>query len=195
MKNSFCIFLYLFGLIFFSSLDENLSAQNNSPAKKNEKADSLKNFLKTAKEDTNKVIVLNKLCWLLRNDPSAITYSREALQLATKLHYDLGIATACNHMGVMYRNTGDYKKSLENHFISLDVSIKMNNKPSIARAYNSIAIAYLNQGDYPKSLTYHYKALQLRTELNDKEGQSSSLNNIGSIHHHLGDYTKALEFF
>ena len=58
------------------------------------KIDSLKNVLKTAKEDTVKINCLNALAWEVKsNDPDkAIQYSKGALTLSEKINFKKGIA-------------------------------------------------------------------------------------------------------
>ena len=55
-------------------------------------ADSLYQELKKAQPDTNKVILLNKLCWEYRtsNPSKAYEYSYAAIELGTSLKYDRG---------------------------------------------------------------------------------------------------------
>src|SRR3990170_5044606 len=60
---------------------------------------------KKDKEDTNKVIRLNKLCLKYKNIgnyDTAFYYGNFALQLAKQLNYSKGIADSYNNIGNMY---------------------------------------------------------------------------------------------
>src|SRR5260221_12120502 len=80
--------------------------------------DSLLRVLKTAKEDTNKVKVLNDLsngyCFIGEYDV-ARKYSAEALQLAEKTDYTFGKVRAYLNTGVPYFYEDNYPKALENY--------------------------------------------------------------------------------
>jgi tetratricopeptide (TPR) repeat protein len=157
--------------------------------------DSLRECLKTAKEDTNRADILNKLGWRLRTDSTCLQYLEQARELSEKLNYLNGLSTAHHHLGVYYRSIGDFKKSLEHLFTSLDIDLHAKNEHNQSRAYNGIAITYLTAGNFTKSLDFQLKALSIRTKLNDQQGISSSYNNLGSIYNHLGDPEKSFEYY
>src|ERR1700749_1476105 len=83
--------------------------------------DSLKQVLKTNKEDTTKVKTLCAISWqMIKNSQydSALLYAGKALQLTDTIQvgtmhgWAKGKALAYNHMGVVYRNKGNYAKAL-----------------------------------------------------------------------------------
>jgi hypothetical protein len=78
------------------------------------KVDSLKSLLKNnVSNDTNKVQVLYRLCFLLReNEPiEAMKYGNSALKLALDLNYLKGVASSYNNLASVYDNIGKKKGS------------------------------------------------------------------------------------
>ena len=156
------------------------------------KIDSLKKVLHSCADDSNKVNILNRLCYALRDDSTCLLYFDESIQLATKLKFMPGIINAFNHIGLYYKNRGDFKKALEYHSLSLSKARQMHDLGAESRSYNNIAIVYLSQADYPRALDFHYRSLKLKIALQDKEGEASSYNNIGAVYHHLGELNRSL---
>src|SRR5437588_481656 len=94
---------------------------NNGSASLTTRIDSLKKVLLTAKEDTNKVNVLNGLAWELKNSnlDTGIIISTQALGIAEKIKFEIGIGKTNHQLGIFYKNTGDYVKALECNFKAL----------------------------------------------------------------------------
>ena len=126
MKKMFvlCLLLFLFKQTF---------SQDNY-------ADSLRQLLSTAKEDTNKV-------WLLVNlssryqwsyPDSGILYSQEALQLAQKLNFVDGEIGSYGTALEAFSGKGNYPKALEAGLKSLELAEKAGDSTSIVWAYANI---------------------------------------------------------
>src|SRR5688500_9214878 len=76
--------------------------------------DSLEKVLAKKGEDTAKVNVLNMLAMEYRlSDPDkgAIT-AVQAFTLAEKLGYPQGMMSACNQLGIIYKNKSEFDKAL-----------------------------------------------------------------------------------
>lgn len=78
--------------------------------------DSLLMVLKTAKEDTNKITTLNALAFEFRNthNDSTILLANEAIILANKQSYKLGLADGYLNVGRAKFNQGDLLDALSN---------------------------------------------------------------------------------
>src|SRR3989442_861053 len=102
---------FLFLLLSFLSI--HVFAQKQGMAK----IDSLQAVLKTAKEDTNKVNVLNEIAreFMNFNPDTSIVLSSGALQLAKKLNWQLGIGKSHHSLGVFSWMKGDFSLSLEHY--------------------------------------------------------------------------------
>lgn len=177
----------LFFLLVIASEAKQSHAQNKT-------IDSLLTHLNKDKEDTNKVIHLNKLCWeyqSIGNYDTAFRYGNAALQLAQQLNYSKGIATAYSIIGIIYSNQGNYDKSLENYFAALKIREETGDKQGSAASYNNIGTIYFTQGNYNKALENFFAALKT----GDKQSVAASYNNIGTTYGAQTNYEKALENF
>ena len=171
------------------------------------KVDSLLSRLKKDKEDTNKVNHLNALAWEYKynNPDTAILLGNQALALAEKIKFEIGIGKANHNLGTVNYLKGDYAKALEHYFKALATWEKLEKSvPSNSISYilnlkskslGNIGAVYKEQGDYPKALDYDFKALKTAEELGDKNGIARNLGNIGIIYMEETDYAKALDYY
>jgi tetratricopeptide (TPR) repeat protein len=160
--------------------------------------DSLKQELKTVKEDTNRARALNALSAKLLsigNYDTALIIANNAKTLATKLGFKKIIASAYSNMGIAYRNKSEYTKALEYYLKAMKMAEEIGDKQLEANTLGNIGVVYRNQADYRKALEYYFKALKLKEELGDKKGVANTIGNIGAVYHGEGNYPKALEYY
>ncbi|MBI4649640.1 MAG: tetratricopeptide repeat protein [Bacteroidia bacterium] len=159
--------------------------------------DSLTAKLKSAKEDTNKVIILNALAnKFYKNEPDkALGYALKALKLSNKLNYVIGRINSFRAIGNVYEYKGDFDLALENYRKSLKISIQKKNKREISASCSSIGQVYEYQGRYGEALDYYLKSLALDKELKDADDIASDYLGIGNTYLWQSDYKKALEYF
>lgn len=183
----------LFSILIFLLTSFYLNAQIQGQ----EKIDSLLKALPTAKEDSNKVILLTSLAneYYSINPDEGIKYGEQSMALAEKLNWKKGIALASNSLGVCYRKKSDYPKALEYHLKALKINEELNNKTGIATNLANIGIDYWNQSNYEKTLEYYFKALDINKELGNKSGIATNLGNIGLVYDVQEDYTNALKYY
>lgn len=106
MKKSFNLLLFcLFSVV-------NCIAQNHQ-------LDSLLNVFKIAKEDSNKVNILNNLFleYEFSDEKKAKKCLDDALQLAKKIDYKKGEGTAYTLLGYFAEDKGNYAEALKKHTI------------------------------------------------------------------------------
>jgi len=179
------------------------------------KIDSLQNLLETANADTNKVKILNELCWEYKNSipDKALKYGKQALQLAqvllensisskTVIRCKKAKAISLNHIGVVYDYQGNYETALSYYLKALKINEELNDRKSIAAGLNNVGIIHYYQGENYKAFDYYMQALKIRRELGDEKGIAGSLNNIGLVHMAIGnlsedplDYNRAITCF
>ncbi|MEP7169200.1 MAG: tetratricopeptide repeat protein [Bacteroidota bacterium] len=169
--------------------------------------DSLQSVLKTAKEDTAKVNILNGLAFEFRNNnpDTTIYFAKEALALATKLNYKLGIANSYLNLSSVMTNLGQFEEALKNvneaiviydqllaseEFTSKSVILKQK-----ARAYSNVGNIHFSQGNYSEAMKENTASLEIRKEIGDKAGIASAYNNIGNIYGEMGNYPEALKTY
>ncbi len=158
--------------------------------------DSLHRQLAGAREDTNKVRLLNDLAsWYHTVDPvEGIKYGKEGLALAEELKWKPGIADASHGIGINYQYKSDYPTALEYDFKALKLFEETGDKRGAASVMRNIASVYQYEKNYPKVLEYNFMALKINEELGDKSGLSAALSNIGIFYFSQKDYQQALDY-
>lgn len=160
------------------------------------KIDSLKTILKTANDDTNKVVVLNKLGWLFFSSPNdtAAYYANQAITLANHLKFKSGLSQGYYILGTANQYKSKYNEAIKYFLRSLKIDEQRNDRQGIASTLNNIAIIYRVLGNDTKALDYYEQSLKLREAMNDKRGIAASLNNIAGIYYSKGDKVKTKEY-
>ncbi|MDH4091525.1 MAG: tetratricopeptide repeat protein [Cyclobacteriaceae bacterium] len=176
-------FLVFFTVLFISSA---VLAQ---------KIDSLNAVLDTARND-RKVKTLNELFRAnLNSDPvKALGYTREALNLATEINDQKGMAASYNNLGIVYRNQGALDKALDYYIMSLRIYESLENKEGIATTKNNISNIYSIKRDYPEAMKYLEESYNLFLVLNDPTKIVGSLNNLGNLNIEIQMYDKAMQY-
>jgi class 3 adenylate cyclase len=160
--------------------------------------DSLQQALKTAKEDTNKVNVLNNLSLQYEqkyNYDTALLYASNAIQLAEKISFKNGLAFAYRKTGDIYFDQGHYSEALKNDFVALKIYEANGDKDNRADMYNNIGLAYEKIGNYPKALKNYFASLKIKEVIGDKRGIAACYNNIGNLYLSQSNYPEALKYY
>jgi tetratricopeptide (TPR) repeat protein len=187
MKRLSILFLY----VFLCRLTYN--AQNT---------DSLKLVLRSLKEDTTKLKVLNLLVENIADDRVWPLYNTEAYKLSEKLMQDeneivrkkgkKGFADATQNLGFTCELKGKILDALGNYERGLKLQEELGDKGGIANALNSIGNIYSQQGNITKALGCYNRSLNLFEEIGDKQGTAFSLNSLGLLYTAQGEETRAL---
>lgn len=161
-----------------------------------QKLDSLNAVLDTAKND-RKVKTLNELFRAtLSSDPvKALGYTREALNLATEIGDNKGMAASYNNLGIIYRNQGALDKALDYYLTSLKIYEGLGNKEGIATTKNNISNIYSIKKEYSEAMKYLDESYKLFLELKDDTKIIGSLNNLGNLYIETQEYDNALRYF
>ncbi len=168
----------------------------------NKNIDSILGILETAKPDTNKVNLLNRLSSEyinIREYDGALKYGNKALALASsvlienKRGWSKGISRAYGSIGIVYYYQSNYNAALKNYFASLKIMKEIGDKRGIARSYNSIGNIYLEQGEYSPAIKYYTAALKMHEDIGDKKSISKTYNSIGNAYSSQDNYPEALK--
>ncbi len=147
--------------------------------------------------DSAQIKQLNNFCWKYRNIDSKLAI--QAAELSLKICDNIGDlknkSKVLGYLSVIYRDQGEYEKSLELCNIGKELAISINDKEQIGYANNNIATIYRLMGNYPLALDYMYAALKNFDEINDKAGHGYCTYNIGLVYLRQKNYRKALQFF
>lgn len=161
-----------------------------------ESIDSLSQVLKTAKEDTTKIALLNSLSikqWQSGDFTNAMKNASDALALSQKVKYTNGIVAANNNIGMIYFQQGDYVMALKNYSTALILAKEAGDKRVLAVTYNNIGTAYDIQGNYLDALKNYFTSLEIAEEIEYKKIIASVEMNIGIVYQERENYPAALE--
>jgi len=155
--------------------------------------DSLSSLLKTKKNDSSTVDLLNKLAYAYyRVDAdSTLYFAQESQALSNKINYLKGEGEAIRLLAIGYWVEGEYLKTIQLSQQAIQIFEKVKDKDGISRCYNTIGLVYYRKKDYVKALSYFEKGLSIDQELNIPKNIAIKLTNIGIIHEAQKDYVKA----
>jgi two-component system, NtrC family, sensor kinase len=129
----------------------------------NKQIDSLKQQLVSAKEDTNKVWILQNLSgsytWSFAD--TAITYAQDGLRLAQKLNYEEGRDWCMIRLCGALTTLGNYAEAMVFGFKALSLSKEIKDTAALGFTYSSLAVCYREQGDYTKAAKFIMEDLRL----------------------------------
>ncbi len=155
--------------------------------------DTLK--LKTMKDDTAKVNLLNQLAEELKdfNSEQGLNYAQKALELSQKLNYKSGIGSAFKALGINYYRMGVYDASLSNSLKASQIFSEINEKILLCRTLNNIGLVYSTRNDFTTSKKYFQKGLTIANQTNNEIEKSRILHNIALIEFYSGNIKTALK--
>ena len=104
-----------------------------------------------------------------------------------------------HNIGCVYASKGEYDKSLEYYFKSLNINDKIFgiNSHQSSQTLNNIGNVYASKGEYDKSLEYYFKSLNIFDKIfgSDSIQYSTTLHNKGNVYKSKGEYDKSLEYY
>jgi tetratricopeptide (TPR) repeat protein len=161
-----------------------------------QKIDSLMAVLDTTKNE-RKVKTLNELFRAhLTSDPvKALSYTREALNLATEINDRNGMAASNNNLGVSYRNQGALDKALQYYISALKLYEELKNKEGSALTKNNISNIYAMKKDYGQAMHYLEESYKTLVELGDQKKIIGTMNNLGNLYSDIQLYEQAMKYF
>ncbi len=159
--------------------------------------DSLYVKLSKAKEDTNKVNLLNQIAiQCIKEYPDSILfYSQKAIELSNKLNYTSGNILATGSLAIGYMIEGNMKKSIEINLNLVDQLKMVNNKSRLAKVYGNLGSAYSKIGNKDKAIDYINLSLQVKQELKDSIGMAFSYNVLGDIFSNNADFVNGYKYY
>ena len=156
------IFFYLFVLLFLFHQRSYAQKQNQ------ERIDSLLTVFAAAKEDTTKISLLCNIMYtyVYFKPQEGLTYEKQALALAQKANWPIGVAKVKDKTGRLNWRLGNYSEALKNHFEAYGLFEKAKDK---YKNYVLVEIAqdYLDDGKHAQAESYLLKALKLSTAAGD----------------------------
>jgi tetratricopeptide (TPR) repeat protein len=123
--------------------------------------DSLLAVLKTTKEDTNKVLVLNNIARHLysRDSPTALGYYLDAGKLTQQLRFPRELAVALNGQGWIKAGQSKHDEAMMLFKRSLAIRESMSDHVGIGHSYNNIGSVYEFRSEYDSPIFFYDKAI------------------------------------
>ncbi|NNG01852.1 MAG: tetratricopeptide repeat protein [Desulfobacteraceae bacterium] len=144
-----------------------------------------------------RVTILNTLgliCNRLGNNPEALRYIYEALDLAEGNGDHDGYADALNKLAMHQGLSGDLTRSIENHEKCLELWKKLDDQRGIALTRNNLAVALNEVGRFDDALAHGLESLRITDELSLEAFKPAIYDTIGKTYSALKDPDKALSF-
>ncbi|MDQ3016135.1 MAG: tetratricopeptide repeat protein, partial [Bacteroidota bacterium] len=159
--------------------------------------DSLLTELPRAIEDTNKVRLLNNLSdKYYRTQPDeGLIYGEQALALAEKLNYTLGIGSAYNKIGFCYFSKRDYPKTQEYLEKSTEIVKALGDKGNLRRNYIGLGLVHEYKNDYQKALDYYLMGLPMFQETRLRPALITVNKNVANMYGKLFDHDHEREMY
>jgi adenylate cyclase len=155
----------------------------------------LNGFSQTGQKDTATVNqLLDKSKASFGEDPvKAIAFATQARDLAARLKFQKGEATALKNIGIGYYFQQKYVEALDYWHQSLALFEKLHDEVGISNLLNNISAVYKDKGDDAKALEYCLQALKLAEKTGDKLRMLSSLITAAAIYHNTNN-PKAIDY-
>jgi adenylate cyclase len=144
--------------------------------------------------DTHRVSVLSDLAWALVDDDSdkAIAYVTEATQLAQKLGFVAGEATAWSIFGTIEQALDNLEMARDYHQKALTLRQQLNDPKALAASLNNLGTVFEGLADYDAALNHHNQSLRIVERLRDSTRVARSHINIAGVYEGMGIYLEAL---
>lgn len=99
-----------------------------------------------------------------------------------------------SNLGLVYKNLGDYEKSLNYYQISLALT-SPEDSLVLSKVFNNIGVVHKRKQNFDSAEYYFIKSLGLKKGLGDLKGVANTLTNLGNISVERNDNTGAIDFF
>ncbi|MEO6302465.1 MAG: sensor histidine kinase [Bacteroidia bacterium] len=149
----------------------------------------LKEF-KTAKEDTNKVLLMFEIGNVYEFDDdldSASYYYKQGEKLSKELKYDRGILKYMNNYSAVLNLQDKNEESLELNLQAIELAKKINNSFLLACAYNNTGASYYQLYMYDKTIEYFLKAAEYFEKGNNKKYLGQLYGNLAGTYSEIDE--------
>ena len=158
-------------------------------------ADSLFTLLKTAPRDTHRVTLLTDYAWEINETESdkAETYIQEAIELAQKLGFKQGEATAWNGLGVLEEIRGNNRQAIEHYETALSLRKESGDQLGVGGSHANLGNAYESLGELPAAIGHYRESLAVYENLGDTVRMARAYSNISGVLSLGSAYPEAFE--
>ena len=141
---------------------------------------------------------LNRIAWdISLNQPTkAITLVLEAIDIAKKEKYSLGLATSYSCLGVFYSDIGLLEESEKEYLKALAIHEKLDDIKGIVNTYIDLSYVNTQKGNYQNAINYGYLAVdKVENYPEEKIMLAQVYLNLGLVHKDNENYSEARGFY
>ncbi len=145
----------------------------------------------------SKVDALNELAQMLSEDKpdEAYEYALEAYEMAGKMNYPKGLASAADNLGMLMLDRYDYENAMKYFVEGLSLRNNISDEKGIATSKDNIGWVFYLQEDMNSAESNLQEALNIRNKITDFEGAAASHEKLGYVFLFKKTYGKAREHF
>src|ERR1700761_7208917 len=156
--------------------------------------DSLNKLIATAKDDTSKVLLINKLIHVIiySKTDSALSLAQQSLHMSETIKFLKGSAFALNNEGSISSLTGNYPKALTCYLAAFKINDQRGDRWEMEKNLGNIGVVYSYEGDYRQGVNYFLKAKIMAVEVHNEANLLSNLSNLGDSYEKLNILDSAL---
>ncbi len=160
------------------------------------KSDSLLKLLENMPEDTNRVIVLNKLSsdHMYHFHTNKLSFIKEALFLSRNLNYTSGELISLERMARYHYDNSKSDSALYYLKLAEKLTLAINDQIYLTEIYANYSLVYMSLADYYKAINNAYKSFELANELVHQESIARALARLGLIYLRINKYKNSIEF-
>ncbi|HEY5407037.1 MAG TPA: tetratricopeptide repeat protein [Ginsengibacter sp.] len=147
--------------------------------------------------DSNRVKNLLVFSYLIcdAKPDTAMTCANEAIDVATRINWQLGIALAYRQKGYVYYALTDNVNAMDYFLKALKAGEILKNNFLNAAIYNNIANVYADLKNYQVALDYYQKYLSASIRVKSQVNELRALNNIADVYIELNNFSKGLGYY
>lgn len=124
--------------------------------------------------------------------PIAESYFLKAKEVFAGLKDRLAYAGLLNNMGIFYKNTRQYDKSILSYQEALGIFDSVNFDRGRMACNTNLGILFTTQSAFAQGLAYSQRGLELARKMNNRESQGDNLNHMARAQLGLGQVSQAL---
>lgn len=161
-------------------------------------ADSVLHLLKTNHvTDSNRVknLVFFSFFACDAKPDTAMICADEAIDVATRINWQMGIALAYRQKGYVYYAFSDNVNAMVYFLKALKAGETLKNNFLNASIYNNIANVYADLKNYQVALDYYQKYLIAAVSIKSQMNEIRALSNIADVYVELNDFSTGLDYY
>jgi len=125
----------------------------------------------------------------------SLEYSKQALNLATKINYLKGQSDAYRNIGLCNYLFNNLREAEANFNKSLKISSANKDSAGLAKTLNDIGLIYWRKNEFTDAFKYYLRSIEYSTPIELDVETAKSLNYLGLIYWKWSEYALALDFF